>query len=155
MLSANPLKGEVAFAANPDVAGFERGGILVLDFNALCALEEELGEKIEEIGEAALRSPRMMRTVFRIGLEARHGGLDDRPVGQLIQAIGMDEAAQLALRAFELSFPEAAKDGDGDPPKAAARKTRGTGPAALKSGPRSGGVPKRSGRKPRVSTPPS
>lgn len=154
MLSANPLKGEVAFPANPDVVGFEAGGILVLDFNALCALEEELGEKIEEIGAQALTSPRMMRTVFRIGLEARHGGIEEADAGRLIQAIGMDKAALLAMKAFELSFPEAASKGTADPLKAAA-KTRGTGPAALKSGARSGSRPQRSGRKPRASTPQS
>lgn len=155
MLSANPLKGEVGFPANPDVAGFEAGGIIVLDFNALCALEEELGEKIDQIGEAALRSPMMMRTVFRIGLEAKHGAVDERDAGNLIQAIGADVASELTLRAFQLSFPEAAKDGSADPRKPAATKTRGTGPAALKSGPRSGSRPKRSGRKPPASTPPS
>ncbi|WP_404713197.1 hypothetical protein [Sphingomonas sp. MMS24-J13] len=123
---ANPLKGEVAFPAVPDLPGFEAGGTLVLDFNALCTLEDELGEEIGRIGAESLQSPKMMRTVFRVAMEEHHKAVDDVTVGKIIQAVGIDTAAALVLRAFSLSFPEAAKDGDANPPKKPA-KPAGTG----------------------------
>lgn len=139
-MGANPLKGEVAF---PKIAveGFEKGGIVLLDFNALCALEGELGEKIDEIGGAALKSPQMMRTVMRIALEEHHGAVADKTVGKIIQAVGVDKVSELLLEAFTLSFPEAANATE-DPPKPpkqpkpnrATRRAAGTGRGASKRG---------------------
>ncbi len=147
---ANALKGEVALPKVP-VPGFEDGGTLLLDFNALCALEDELGTGVEDMGGEALQSPSKMRQVFRISLVEHHGDVDDRVVGKIIQALGPTVAGELMLEAFTRSFPEAAKDGGGDPPKRV--KPAGTSPAALKSGPRSGATPRRSGRKPPGSSP--
>jgi hypothetical protein len=149
---ANPLKGEVAL---PPVAvpGFEGGGTVLLDFNALCTLEQELGTGVEEMGGEALQSPAKMRQVFRVSLEEHHGKVDDRAVGKIIQALGPDVAGELMLTAFKRSFPEAAKGGDADPPKPAAKKVGGTSPAATKSGARSGASPKRSGGKRHGSSP--
>jgi hypothetical protein len=130
---ANPLLGEVALP-KMNVAGFEAGGIVVLDFNALCSLESELAQTIDEIGTAVLESPTMMRSVLRVALEEHHGKVDDRIVGKIIQAIGADAAAEIILKSFTLAFPEAA-NGTGNPPKPPAKKNRaGTGGAALKSG---------------------
>lgn len=138
-MGANPLKGEVALP-KVDVVGFEKGGILLLDFNTLCVLEESLGEKIEEIGGAALQSPIMMRNVFRAALFEHHGDVDVRIVGKIIQEIGPDLAANLVLKTFTLSFPEAAKATE-DPPKAPkapkpnrATRRAGTGRGASKRG---------------------
>lgn len=148
---ANPLKGEVEFPP-VDVVGFEQGGILVLDFNALCTLEGVLGEKIEEIGGAALQSPQMMRTVMRVAMFEHHGDVDDRTVGKVIQGIGVDNAAALTNKAFELSFPEAAKAG-GNPPQSPPKgSAAGTGNGASERGAKSASKPARSTGKPRGSS---
>jgi len=149
-MSANPLKGEVALPPM-DVAGFEAGGVMLLDFNALCSLEGELQEKVEQIGAAVLESPSMMRSVMRVALEDRHGVVEDRLVGKIIQTLGMDVAAEKILEAFTLSFPEAAKTGNADP-RTGAVAPAGTGGTASKSGARSVKTPKRSGVKRRASS---
>jgi hypothetical protein len=115
-MSVNPNKGEVAIPAI-SVAGFEAGGALLLDFNALCAIEEELGEGIQSLGPKAVSSPTTLRAIFRIGLERRHGTVTDLAAGDIIQSIGMVDAVELVLKAITLSFPEAAKGGDANPPK--------------------------------------
>ena len=148
-MTANPLLGEVALPP-VNVAGFEAGGVLVLDFNALCSLEGVLAKKIDEIGTAVLESPSMMRTVMRVALEQHHPTVDEIEAGRVIQAIGLDVAAELILKAFTLSFPEAAPGGTADPRTTAT--PAGTGGAASKSGSKSGKGPKRSGGKPRASS---
>lgn len=150
MATANPLLGEVALPP-VNVAGFEAGGVLLLDFNALCALEGVLAKKIDEIGTAVLESPSMMRTVMRVALEQHHPTVDELEAGRIIQAIGLDVAAELILKAFTLSFPEAAPGGDKGPRTAAATPA-GTGGAASKSGSKSDKPRKRSGTKPRASS---
>lgn len=131
---ANPLKGEVDL---PPVAvpGFEQGGTVLLDFNALCTLEEELGAGVEEMGAEALQSPSKMRQVFRVALEEHHGAVDDRTVGKIIQALGPSVSGELMLEAFRRSFPEAAEGGTGDPPKPA--KAGGTSRPTSRRGARS------------------
>jgi len=141
---ANPELGEVAFPA-VDVIGFEEGGILVLDFNALCTLEGEVSQKITSIGADVLQSPSMMRTVFRIALEARHGQVSERDAGEIIQRIGPARAGELVAEAFLLSFPPAeGGTSDGNPPKPGAN---GTGKSASANGSRSGTARKASGAK--------
>lgn len=148
-MSANPLLGEVALPP-VDVAGFEAGGVILLDFNALCALEGELKVAVDEMGTAVLESPTMMRSLMRVAMEDHHGTVDDRVVGKVIQRLGHATSAELIMKAFALSFPEAAKGGTADPRTAAA--TDGIGGAASKSGSKSASRPKRSGNKPRASS---
>lgn len=110
---ANPIRGEVALPALP-VSGFERGGLLVLDFNALCTLEGEIGP-VEAAGEQALFSDAALRTVMRVALDARHGPIGEYVAGEIVQALGADRARDLMIAAFRASFPEAAASGNKDP----------------------------------------
>jgi hypothetical protein len=103
---ANRVKGEI---------GFESGGqdyILLLDFNALCELEEDLPGLMD--GTAEIKSPKAIRTVFHAGLQAHHKDIDLRDAGKIIQEIGLEEAANLVRQSFEASFPPAS-GGEGKP----------------------------------------
>jgi hypothetical protein len=148
-MSANPLLGEVALPP-VDVAGFQAGGVILLDFNALCSLEGELKLAVDDMGTAVLESPTMMRSLMRVAMEDHHGRVEDRIVGKIIQRLGHDKSAELIMEAFALSFPEVAKGGTADPRVKAA--TDGIGGAASKSGLKSASRPKRSGNKPRASS---
>lgn len=117
---ANAIKGEVGFSA----AG--QTWTLVYDFNALCTIENELAVDVASVGDR-LASPSMIRSVFRIGLEARHGAISDVEAGNLIHDMGPDAAAEVIAKAFKAAFPEAAASAEG---KAQPKKTRpGTGRA--------------------------
>lgn len=111
---ANGLKGEVAFKA------CDEDWTLVLDFNALCAMETELGIDAGAMGERLSGSPATIRSVFRIGLAAKHGEMTDLEAGRLIGDMGVQKAAELLAKAIKLGFPEAAKSAGGKAPKAPA-----------------------------------
>lgn len=116
---ANAIKGEVSFPA----AG--KTWTLVYDFNALCTIESELAVDVASVGDR-LASPSMIRSVFRIGLEARHGAISDIEAGNLIHDMGPDAAADVIARAFKAAFPDASASAEG---KAQPRKKKlGTGP---------------------------
>ena len=111
---ANGLKGEVPFkACNADWT-------LVLDFNALCAMETELGITADMMGERLSGSAATIRSVFRIGLAAKHGDMTDLEAGRLIGDIGIKDAAELLAKALKLAFPDAAKSAGGNAPLARA-----------------------------------
>lgn len=143
-MMANRLKGEIALP-KVDVVGFEKGGTLLLDFNALCTLEGELQGHIEEVGLAVLQSPRAMRKVMQAALEEHHGAVDERTAGKVIQALGMEKAGELIQQTFLLSFPEAA-EGNADPRPTAATAAAGTSRSATASGSKSAKRKKPSGR---------
>lgn len=105
------LKGEVGFEADGE------GYTLLLDFNALCDLEDSLPGLMD--GTAEIKSPRAIRSVFHAGLQAHHDGLSPRDAGDLIQAIGLDKAGELVAKAFEASFGKGG-EGKSRPPKAKA-----------------------------------
>ncbi|AHE57431.1 hypothetical protein [Sphingomonas sanxanigenens] len=114
------LKGEVAVNAGGDQF------TLLLDFNALCAVETELGIDMMEIGEN-MRSLPTIRSLFRIALEARHGKMTDLEAGNIIQKIGVVSASELLGKAVEASFPDAADAGGNvraPAPQATGRGTR-------------------------------
>lgn len=115
---ANALKGEVSFAieGNPFA--------LVYDFNALCTIEQELEVDVASVGEK-LNSPTMIRSIFRIGLEAKHGALSDIEAGRMIHALGVERAANLVGEAFAAAFPAPGESAEGK----AKPKKAGTGPA--------------------------
>lgn len=116
----NRVKGEVAFEAE----GQEY--VLLLDFNALCELEDEVPGLMN--GTAEMASPKVIRAVFHAGLQARHSGLGLRDAGEIIQSIGLETAANLVRLAFEASFP-ATTGGEGQarPRKAPAKAGAGNG----------------------------
>lgn len=113
------IKGEVGFRATG------QSWTLVYDFNALCTIEEELEVDVADVGEK-LSSPKMIRSIFRIGLAAHHGAMSDLEAGRLIHDMGAAEAAQVIAKAFQAAFPEA-KDGGGTEGNEPKTKSRGTG----------------------------
>lgn len=116
---ANPVKGEIAF----DVEGQEY--ILLLDFNALCDLEDDFPGLMD--GTAELKSPKAIRRVFHAGLAAHHPDVDLREAGSLIHAIGLDVAGDIVRRSFEAAFPVKGGDDTARPQKAPAKAGAGKG----------------------------
>lgn len=105
---ANVIKGEVDFSADGE------DYILVLDFNALCDLESDYPGIMD--GSFEMKSPRAVRKVFQVGLSKHHSDISEIAAGEIIQSIGIPEAAELVGKAFKASFPEAAKGGKARPP---------------------------------------
>lgn len=108
---ANRTKGEVVFTAGEDDEAEDY--TLVLDFNALCDLEEDFPGIMG--GQVELSSPKAIRKVFQIGLAKHHAKIDERAAGDVIQAIGIEKTAELVGEAFSAAFPEAAKKGKARP----------------------------------------
>lgn len=98
-MGANRLKGEVQF----EVEGHDLPYVLLLDFNALCDLEDDLPGLMD--GTAEIKSPKAIRRVFHAGLAEHHPQLDVRSAGALVQAIGLERAAELIKDSFAASFP--------------------------------------------------
>lgn len=109
---ANATKGEIAFTA--------AGGsfTLLYDFNALCTIEQDLEIDVADVG-SKLSSASMLRSVFRIGLEAHHGAMSDIEAGRLIHDLGVEKAGEVIGKAFKAAFPdEILEGGEGNvPPK--------------------------------------
>lgn len=105
---ANKIKGEVEFNS---------GGMiftLLLDFNALCDLEDDFPGLMD--GTAEIKSPKAIRRVFHAGLAEHHPDLSEREAGAIIQDLGLERAGVLIKESFEASFP-APKGGAARPRK--------------------------------------
>lgn len=114
----NRIKGEVAFEADGE------DYILLLDFNALCDLEEDLPGLMD--GTAEIKTPSAIRAVFHAGLQARHKDISLHAAGDIIQALGIEVAGDLVRQSFEASF-STAKGGGGKPRPRTARPNAGAG----------------------------
>lgn len=121
----NPIKGEVAFEA-----GGQRY-VLLLDFNVLIAIEQELGVKAPDLSDFIGKpmDPVTFRTLFRVALNELQPDLTDHDAGRLITAVGGVQAA-LSLIAQALVAAWTPADAEGEvngsrPRKAQARA--GTG----------------------------
>jgi hypothetical protein len=114
---ANAVKGEVSFK----IEGQEF--ILLYDFNALCTIENDLGVDVAEVGDK-LASPTMIRSIFRVGLEAKHGLMSDLEAGNMIHRLGVQPAAEIIAQAFQAAFPAPDASAEG---KAQTSKKTGTG----------------------------
>jgi hypothetical protein len=105
---ANPVKGEVAF----EVEG--RSYRLVLDFNALCEVEEVLGA-----GGMDLARPKAIRAIFWASMLRHQPDATVQDAGDLIGALGLEEAGRVVAEAMNRS---GLAGGDGEapanPPKA-------------------------------------
>lgn len=105
---ANPVKGEVAF----EVEG--RGYKLVLDFNALCEVEDVLGA-----GGMDLARPKAIRAIFWASMLRHQPDATVQDAGDLIGALGLEEAGRVVAEAMNRS---GLAGGDGEaaanPPKA-------------------------------------
>ena len=89
-------KGEVAFEV--DGQPYK----LVLDFNALCDLEDEMPGLMD--GTVEIKSPKAIRAVFAAGLAKHHPGLSLIDAGNLIQGVGIEKAGGYVAEAFAASF---------------------------------------------------
>ena len=102
------IRGEVDFQAGGE------GYTFLLDFNALCDLEEDMPGLMD--GKVELKSPKLIRKVFLVGLQARHPDLSEQDAGAIVHDVGLEKAADLIGQSFKASFP-AAKDGKAPPQK--------------------------------------
>ena len=89
---ANAVKGEVAF----DLDG--KTYTLVLDFNALCEVEDVLGA-----GEMKLAKPSAIRAIFWAALRRHHPAMTQRDAGNLIGGVGLTKAGELVTEALNRS----------------------------------------------------
>ena len=99
---------------------FEAGGkvqTLRFDINALCALEDETGLGLDQVGlllqPADGTPPRLknLRLMFWAGLG---GDMPKAAAGAIMSHLGVQAAADLIVRAFVDAFPEAAAAPEGD-----------------------------------------
>lgn len=120
----NRIKGEVGFSIEDgDLAG---DYTLLLDFNALCDLETDLPGLMD--GTAEIRTPSAIRAVFHAGLQARQKDISLHDAGDIIHALGIEQAGDLVRQSFEASF-STAKGGEESarPRKASAKAGAGSG----------------------------
>lgn len=113
---ANRERGEVGFK----VEGQEH--ILSYSANALCELEEALGEGIHDISlkmqDAAQFKLGMLRTIFWAGLIDNRPGVSMDDVKKMLAKLKISEVQSLIAEAFTLAFPQAEEaDGKENPPK--------------------------------------
>ncbi|WP_426036507.1 hypothetical protein [Brevundimonas sp. DC300-4] len=90
------VKGEVGFQVEGEPYK------LVLDFNALCDLEDEMPGLMD--GTIEIKSPKAIRAVFAAGLAKHHPGLSLTDAGNLIQGVGIEKAGGYVAEAFAASF---------------------------------------------------
>lgn len=98
---------------------------LVLDFNALCDLDEVMPGLMDGAAEVKM-TPRTIRAVFAAGLGKHHPDMNERDAGDLIQALGVERAGEIVAEAFASSF--GGGEGTASPQKA--RSSRGAGTAS-------------------------
>ena len=97
------IKGEISVTA-PD--GPKAGEYtLLLDFNALCDLEEDFPGLMD--GELNIKGVKAIRSIFHAGFTAYHPDLSERDVGSIIHSIGLEEATAKLAEAMTAAFPEA------------------------------------------------
>lgn len=119
---ANDLRGEVGFDA--------LGQSYTLKFGngAVRHIENETGMSFAQVG-AALADPEkatmtVLTVAFHGALRRHHPGLSLEDVDDLIDDLGPEKAGKLLGEAVALTYPPAAKGGEGgNPRKATARST--------------------------------
>lgn len=113
---ANAVRGEVSFEAAGTTYRMK------ISTNALCEIEDALGESIDEVGRKIAENKsakiRVLRTLVWGALLDRHPNLTPKDAGRLIDEIGMEKASELIAKCFELMQPEAS--GNENPPQATA-----------------------------------
>ena len=88
----NAVKGEVAF----EVGG--QAYKLVLDFNALCEVEDVLGA-----GGMDLARPKAIRAIFWASMLRYQPNVTVQEAGDLIGALGLEEAGRIVAEAMNRS----------------------------------------------------
>lgn len=105
--------------------------LLVLDFNALCSLEDHLDLSVADITQRLRGNIRgsFLRSVLWGALQRHHEGVSEAEAGNIIQAAGVSEVLLKIWEAVNRAFPAKA-EGDAnapeDPPKPKRRRA-GTG----------------------------
>ncbi|MGV3579996.1 hypothetical protein [Brevundimonas sp.] len=99
----NKVRGEVEVVAKdgPKAGTFT----LLLDFNALCDLEDHFPGIMD--GNLDIKGVKPIRQIFHAGFATYHPDLSERDVGAIIHSIGMVDATQKLAEAMKASFPEA------------------------------------------------
>lgn len=100
---ANQQRGEVAFKA------LDADWTIKLGTNAMCEIEDRTGLSINKIGEQMNGdgfSMKLMRTIFVCGLLAHHPDITEGTVGDILDDLGFDQAADVMQRAFVIATPE-------------------------------------------------
>lgn len=141
---ANPEAGEVALVVRNDRDEIVETFVLRMNTNALCALEQAMGEHVHKLG-ARVMNPGLqdLRALLYAALRARHPGMTANDAGDLIDRAGYEGTMTAVLEAFRLGFP-AAKPGE-KKGKAAEGKDPGTGPRSSPTRRKQGSVPRSSG----------
>lgn len=97
------IKGEIKVTA-PD--GPKAGEYtLLLDFNALCDLEDDFPGLMD--GDLSIKGFKPIRRIFHAGFGGYHPELSERDVGSIIHSIGLEEATAKLAEAMTAAFPEA------------------------------------------------
>lgn len=95
-------KGEVSIEADG------KRYVLVYSTNAICELEDRLGDGVAALANLASSGKRFktMRTVLLCGLLDHHPELTEKDAGRIIDAMGVAKADAAVGEAFALAFPE-------------------------------------------------
>lgn len=136
------MLGDVRFEAE------DQGYVLVLDANALVAIEDETGLGLDEMGEAFEKpTMRMLRLLFWAGLQTHHAGVTLTEAGRLMGVVGIDKAAPLIVRAVQAAFPGAKRKGGagGEAGPGPRKPSPGTGKASSPTGSKPTSTRNRSG----------
>ncbi len=97
------IKGEITVTApdGPMVGDFT----LLLDFNALCDLEDDFPGLME--GKLDIKGVKPIRRIFHAGFQEHHPGMTEREAGAIIHSLGLAQATAKLAEAMTASFPEA------------------------------------------------
>ena len=89
----------------------DRPRTLVLDFNALCKVEEVTGINLL-VGEAAFSSMRMVRAMVWAGLLHEDPTLSLHRVGEILQTSNMEKILDAIVKAYDAAMPEPEPDAE-------------------------------------------
>ena len=100
---SNKYRGEVEFKAGGETY------VLAYGSNALCTLEEKLGQPVTQFGKFLAAgenlSMRTLRTLVWAGLQRHHKSLSEEAAGDVIDAVGFQQMTDLMVSALSEAFP--------------------------------------------------
>lgn len=136
---ANKVKGEIDFRTKAAITGLgdvPAGGhevTFVLDYNALCSLEDDAPGLMK--GQIDVSSPKLIRQIILEGLRRHQPEVTVAEAGDVIQDLGLEAAARMVNESLAVTFgtkPAAPKKGGAVPstpsPRGARQRTRKSGP---------------------------
>jgi hypothetical protein len=94
---ANKIRGETGFEADG------KAYTLVFNFNAMCALEGQVGADFATI--VTSMRPTHLRALMWAGLQKYHRGVTIDQAGDLVDALGIVEAMRIVGEAVTAAFP--------------------------------------------------